>query len=175
MRFGRMEFNARNSFQMTIFRLRECSWGHFNTVNLSSLSCNFISQHFKVILKHIDNFIGLESFFNSEGNSINKFIQFLFHLIITFEITHLSDKIISIILTSFVNTSSKVSLSLSPLNLTSCLQSHFKYLLSGHQRNVFNSTLHIHEVLRTVFLNKVETILAKESSLSCDSHLHERS
>ena len=170
-----MEFNARNSFQMTIFRLRECSWGHFNTVNLSSLSCNFISQHFKIILKYIDNFIRLESFFNSESNSINKLIQFLFHLIISFEITHLSDEIVSIVLTCFVHTSSEVSLSLNSFNLMGSLETHFKYFLSGHQRNVFDSTLHIHEELSTVFNNEVETILAKEISSSRNSHLHERS
>jgi len=170
-----MELDARNSFKMTIFRLRKCSWRHFNTINLSSLCRKFVSQHLEVILKDIDNFIGLESFFNSKGNSINKFIQFLFHLIISFEITHLSDEVISVILTSFVDTSSKVSLSLNCFNLMGSLKTHFKYLLSGHQRDVFDSTLHIHEEFSTVFNNEVETILAKEISSSRNSHLHERS
>jgi len=170
-----MELDARNSFQMAILRLRECSRFHFNTVNFPSLCRKFISQHFKIILKHIYNFIGLQGLFNSKSNSINKFIKFLFHLIISFEITHLSDEVISIVLTCFVHTSSKVSLSLNSFNLMGCLQAHFKYFLSGHQRNVFDSTLHVNEVLRAVFNNEVETILTEESSLSRNSHLHKRS
>jgi len=94
---------------------------------------------------------------------------------ITFEITHLSNEIISVILTSFIHTSPKVSLSLNCFNLMGSLETHFKYLLSGHQRDVFDSTLHIHEEFSTVFNNEIETILAKEISSSRNSHLHERS
>ena len=125
MRFGWMKFDAGNSLQMTVLRLRKSSWSHFNTVDLSSLGSDFICKHFKIILKDIDDFIRLQSFFDSESYSINEFIKFLFHLIITLEVTHLSNEVVSIVLTSFVYTSSKVGLSLDSFDLTSCLKAHF--------------------------------------------------
>jgi len=120
-----MKFDAGNSLQMTVLRFRKSSWGHFNTVDLSSLGSDFICKHFKIILKDINDFIRLQSFFDSESYSINEFIKFLFHLIITLEVTHLSNEVVSIVLTSFVYTSSKVGLSLDSFDLTSSLKAHF--------------------------------------------------
>ncbi len=160
---------------MTVLRLRKSSRGHFNTVDFPTLGRKFICQHFKIILKDINDFIRLQSFLNSKSYSINEFIKFFFHLIIALEVTHLSDEIVSIVLTSFVYTSSKVGLSLNSFDLTSGLEAHFKHFLSSHKRNVFYSTFHIHEILRSVFIDKIETILSEQSSLSSYSHLHERS
>ena len=67
----------------------EGSWCHFHTVDFTSLSCTFISQHFKVILEHIDDFVGLESFFNSKCNFINEFVKLFVHLIVILEATQL--------------------------------------------------------------------------------------
>ena len=171
-----MKLDTRHSFLVAVIRLGESSRRHFNTIYLSGGGSHFTGQHFEVILEHIDDFIGLQGFFNSVSNFVNELIKFFFHSLIVFEVTEFTNEVVRVVLSRLVDTSSKVGLSLDVLNAVSCLEASFHdVLLMSGRLDVFDLTLAIYEVFTCIFVHEVETILAKFLPRSRDSHGKSRS
>lgn len=72
-----MEFDAGNPLLIAVVAIQISSWQQSRGVDLSSLSSLCISEHFKVILEDIDNFIGLQSCFNLKGHTVYELIELL--------------------------------------------------------------------------------------------------
>lgn len=75
MFLGWMETNARHCFALAVLLLEVCPWNNIYIGILSACCSIFISEHLKVVLEHIDDFIGLKSFFNSVLHAVNELVE----------------------------------------------------------------------------------------------------
>lgn len=57
--FGRMEPDTRYCLALTVFLFKVSSGHHVNVGVLTTSSCVFIAQHFKIVLENIDDLIWL--------------------------------------------------------------------------------------------------------------------
>jgi len=67
-----VEFNASHMHVRRIARVLPHSFTHTRVVYVSLISFSLLSEHLEVVLKHIDNFIRLQSFFDAVGDTVNK-------------------------------------------------------------------------------------------------------
>jgi hypothetical protein len=99
-----MELYARHAFILAIIMFKESPREHINRANLSSRSSFLIPQHFKIVLKHIDQLIGLQGFLYSVRHSVNEFVQFLRdRLILGGVLLHLRNKVLRVILDTSID------------------------------------------------------------------------
>jgi len=179
-----MELNARHSLAFAVIVINECSGIHCGSVDFTSSCCLIISQHFKIVLEHIDDFVRLKSFFDSEGHSVEELIKFITELLSFFFLLlslflHIlliiiSNEVVSRVLYRLINTPSKDSLCLNSFHLVSCLKTHVKDLLFSDVVNVLDHTLQVHGVLTGFFFGQVKTFLSVLFSGSRYSHLEFR-
>ena len=71
----RMKLDARDALVLTVVMFKERPWQHVDSAYLGSRGSFLIAQHFKVVLEHINQFIGLQRFFYPVGDSVNEFIK----------------------------------------------------------------------------------------------------
>ena len=69
-----VELNAGYALAFTIIVIDESPRSHISSIDFASCGCLVISEHLEVVLEHIDDLIGLESLFNSEGHAVDEFI-----------------------------------------------------------------------------------------------------
>lgn len=69
-----MELDARDTFVLAVVMLKERSWQHVNRAYLSSRGSLLITQHLKIVLEHINQFIGLQCFLYPIGDSVYEFV-----------------------------------------------------------------------------------------------------
>jgi hypothetical protein len=152
-----MELNARHSLAFAEIVIDECPCIHGCGVDFATRSCLFVSKHLKIVLEDVDDFVGLQGFFNSESNSVQELVKFVrelfslsllfFGLLVGCGIIGVSYEIVRRVLYRLINTSTKDSLSLDSLHLVGCLQTHIENLLLGDVINILDLTLQVHGVL----------------------------
>lgn len=125
MFFSWMEFYAGNRFVFTVLLLLICAGYQVYWTIFACCGGLFIPEHFKIILKDIDNFIWLESLLNSVLNAIDKLVQLVINVTTTCRlISNFIDEVFWIVLDAGVNWSIDVGLGLQSLNWVCCLETH---------------------------------------------------
>jgi len=72
-----MELNARHSLAFAEIIIYEGPCIHGFGVDFASRSRLFVSKHLEIVLEDVDDFVGLQGFFNSESNSVQELVKFV--------------------------------------------------------------------------------------------------
>ena len=72
---GWVEPNARNGLRLAVLLFEVGSGDYVDVGVLWAWRGIFISEHLKVVLKHIDDFVGLESLFDAILHTVDKLIE----------------------------------------------------------------------------------------------------
>ena len=76
MRFCWVKFNARNNFLLAKIVFLKRSWTSSSSdASLASSNSFIVAKHLKIVLKHINQLIALQSFLNLRRDFVDKFIQ----------------------------------------------------------------------------------------------------
>ena len=70
-----MELDATDPLVLAVVIVNETAGVHLSRIGLTSLSGFFVTQHIKVILEDIDDFVGLQGFLNIRGDPIDELIK----------------------------------------------------------------------------------------------------
>ena len=82
VRLGGMELDAGDSLVFAIVMVDELAGQQVNATDLRVCGSLFSTQDIEVVLKHVNQLIGLEGFFNSVGDSIDKLLNFFIYVLV---------------------------------------------------------------------------------------------
>mmetsp|Transcript_3505 Transcript_3505/g.2528 ORF Transcript_3505/g.2528 Transcript_3505/m.2528 type:complete len:303 (-) Transcript_3505:197-1105(-) len=175
VRLRGVELDTRNSFIFAVIMLYECPRQYINRADFGSIRRFFISQHFKVILKHIDEFIGLECGFYFVTCSFYELVKSFLHALFLLRVLlHLADEVAGIVLHDLVHRPIEVRLTLEPLYLVRGLKPHLEYFLLYGNRDVVPGLVSVRLLTSGVPLDETYPLRPKVLPQPRYTHPHQR-
>jgi len=151
-RLSGVKLDARHSLLVTVVALGEGSGRHLDCVDFPLLGLFVSCKHLEVVLKDVDDFVGLKRLLHDKSHFVDELVEFFLHLGIVTEIAHLLDEVFGVVLAGFVYTPAKVGLSLYLLNLVRRLETALKNSLSvAGWLNLFDHTLAVSREFGGIF------------------------
>lgn len=113
--------------------LKEGPGEEVDSRNFRGASRFFVSQHFKVVLEHVDQLVRLEGFLDSIGDTVDKLLESFGCVGIASLclLLHLLKEVLRVVLNYFIHQTVVRCLSLKALHLISGLQTDLEDLLLG--------------------------------------------
>jgi len=172
-----VEFNAWHWFVFTVLLFKIRTRYQVYRADFACSCWLFITKHFKIILKDVDDFIWLKSLFNSVLNSIDKLVQFVINVTTTTGLfSDLVNEVFWIVLYTSIYWSIEVSLSLKSFDWVCCLQTHrknFFLCINCYTRRWFSLEFKVNSLVGCVFFDHLVVLQTEFSAQFWNSHFYE--